>query len=80
MFAPTFCYDLDFPRSSGIRKGFILRRCAEILVLLSLQYCLSQQWMLPILRTFDRPLNQYSTLQNIERLLRLTLPNHLLNG
>jgi diacylglycerol O-acyltransferase-1 len=78
MFAPTLCYELNFPRSPCIRKGFILRRCGEILVLLSLQYCLGQQWMLPILRTLDRPLNQYSTLQNIERLLRLALPNHLL--
>ena len=49
----------------------------KYLVLLSLQYCLGQQWILPILRTLDRPLNQYSTLQNIERLLRLALPNHL---
>ncbi len=78
MFAPTLCYELNFPRSPHIRKGFILRRCGEILALLSLQYCLGQQWILPILRTLDRPLNQYSALQNIERLLRLSLPNHLL--
>ncbi|CAF0988267.1 unnamed protein product [Rotaria sordida] len=78
MFAPTLCYELNFTHSLRIRKGFILRRCMEILVLASLQYCLGQQWILPILRTIDRPLNQYSTLENIERLLRLALPNHLL--
>jgi diacylglycerol O-acyltransferase-1 len=78
MLAPTLCYELNFPRSPRIRTGFILRRCGEILVLLSLQYCLGQQWILPILRTLDRPLNHYSALQNIERLLRLALPNHLL--
>ncbi|UJR09781.1 hypothetical protein I4U23_014007 [Adineta vaga] len=78
MVAPTLCYELNFPRSPRIRKRFLLRRFGEILVLLSLQYCLGQQWILPILRTLDRPLNQYSTLQNIERLLRLSLPNHLL--
>ncbi|CAF1190651.1 unnamed protein product [Adineta steineri] len=78
MFAPTLCYELNFPRSPRIRIRFIIRRCGEILVLLSLQYCLGQQWILPILRTLDRPLNQYSALQNIERLLRLALPNHLL--
>lgn len=78
LFAPTLCYELNFPRSPRIRKVFLLRRIGEILVLLSLQYCLGQQWILPILRTLDRPLNQYSTLENIERLLRLSLPNHLL--
>jgi diacylglycerol O-acyltransferase-1 len=78
LFAPTLCYELNFPRSPRIRQGFLLRRCGEILVLLSLQYCLGQQWILPILRTLDRPLNQYSILENTERLLRLALPNHLL--
>lgn len=76
--APTLCYELNFPYSSTIRKGFLFRRIGEILVLSSLQFCLSQQWILPILSTLDRPLNHYSILENIERLLRLALPNHLL--
>jgi len=78
LFAPTLCYELNFPRSARIRKRFLLRRLGEILVLLSLQYCLGQQWILPILRKLDRPLSQYSVLENTERLLRLALPNHLL--
>ena len=78
MFAPTLCYELNFPRSTCIRKGFLCRRLGEIFVIGSLQYCLSQQWILPILRTLDRPLNQYSLLENTERLLRLALPNHLI--
>ncbi|CAF1616178.1 unnamed protein product, partial [Adineta ricciae] len=78
IFAPTLCYQLNFPRSPCIRKNFICRRFAEILIIFSLQYCLSQQWILPILRTLDRPLNQYSILENIERLLRLALPNHFI--
>jgi diacylglycerol O-acyltransferase-1 len=78
IFAPTLCYELNFPRSPRIRKSFLCRRFGEIFVISSLQYCLSQQWILPILRTLDRPLNQYSTLENIERLLRLALPNHLI--
>jgi diacylglycerol O-acyltransferase-1 len=78
IFAPTLCYELNFPRSPRIRKTFLCRRFGEILVICSLQYCLSQQWILPILRTLDRPLNQYSTLENTERILRLALPNHLI--
>ncbi|CAF4727878.1 unnamed protein product, partial [Rotaria magnacalcarata] len=61
-----------------IRKTFLCRRFGEILVISSLQYCLGQQWILPILRTLDRPLHHYSILENIERLLRLALPNHLI--
>jgi len=78
LFAPTLCYELNFPRSPRIRKRFLIRRFAEIFVICSLQYCLSQQWILPILRTLDRPLNEYTLLENIERLLRLALPNHLI--
>lgn len=78
LFAPTLCYELNFPRSARIRKRFIVRRLVEIIIICSLQYCLSQQWILPILRTLDRPLSQYSTLENVERLLRLALPNHLI--
>ena len=78
IFAPTLCYESNFPYSSTRRKGFLLRRVGEILVLLSLQFCLGQQWIFPILSTLDRPLNHYSALENIERLLRLALPNHLL--
>lgn len=78
LFAPTLCYELNFPRSPRIRKLFVLRRCIEILILCTLQFVLGQQWILPILRTLDRPLNQYSTLENVERLLRLALPNHLI--
>ena len=76
--APTLCYELNFARSTKIRKVFLLRRIGEILVLLSLQFCLGQQWILPILRTLDRPLSDYSLLENLERILRLALPNHLL--
>lgn len=76
--APTLCYELNFPRSPRIRKGFLVRRFAEIFFISSLQYCLSQQWILPILRTLDRPLNEYTLLENVERLLRLALPNHLI--
>lgn len=78
LLAPTLCYELNFPRTQRIRKIFLCRRFGEILVICSLQYCLSQQWILPILRTLDRPLHHYSILENTERLLRLALPNHLI--
>jgi len=28
--APTLCYEINFPRTKRIRKGFLIRRCLEI--------------------------------------------------
>lgn len=30
VFAPTLCYELNFPRSESIRMGFLLRRLFEM--------------------------------------------------
>lgn len=30
VFAPTLCYELNFPRSAKIRMGFLLRRLFEM--------------------------------------------------
>lgn len=30
VFAPTLCYELNFPRSPSIRLGFLLRRLCEM--------------------------------------------------
>lgn len=30
VFAPTLCYELNFPRSPNIRMGFLLRRLCEM--------------------------------------------------
>ncbi|CAF1656388.1 unnamed protein product, partial [Didymodactylos carnosus] len=76
--APTLCYELNYPRTRKIHKNFLARRLCEILFLSSLEYILVQQWIIPILRSIDRPLNELSTLTIIERLLRLAIPNHLI--
>lgn len=30
MFAPTLCYELNFPRTPSIRKTFVVKRIAEV--------------------------------------------------
>ncbi|TSK34780.1 Diacylglycerol O-acyltransferase 1 [Bagarius yarrelli] len=60
VFAPTLCYELNFPRSKSVRMGFLLRRLFEMLLLTQLLVGLTQQEM-----DFSRM---------IERLLRLALP------
>ena len=46
-FAPTLCYELNFPRSGRIRKTFLLRRALEVVVGFNLMLALVQQWIIP---------------------------------
>ncbi|KAH9361363.1 hypothetical protein HPB48_020257 [Haemaphysalis longicornis] len=50
IFAPTLCYELNFPRSSRIRKRFLFRRFLESLIL-----ALAQQWIVPIMENSLKP-------------------------
>ncbi|KAG8005303.1 Diacylglycerol O-acyltransferase 1 [Nibea albiflora] len=64
IFAPTLCYQLNFPRSPRIRKRFLMRRLFEMLFFMQLLVGLIQQEM-----DFSRM---------VERLLKLAVPNHLI--
>ena len=48
MAAPTLCYELNFPRTNRIRKGFLFRRCTEVVLLLIIITSLVQQWIYPL--------------------------------
>lgn len=77
-FAPTLCYELNFPRSKSVRMGFLLRRLFEMLLLTQLLVGLTQQWMVPVIQSSMKPLQEMDFSRMIERLLRLAVPNHLL--
>uniref|UniRef100_A0A8D0CP91 O-acyltransferase n=1 Tax=Sander lucioperca TaxID=283035 RepID=A0A8D0CP91_SANLU len=64
VFAPTLCYQLNFPRSPRIRIRFLMRRLFEMLFFMQLLVGLIQQEM-----DFSRM---------VERLLKLAVPNHLI--
>ncbi|XP_056119955.1 diacylglycerol O-acyltransferase 1b isoform X2 [Rhinichthys klamathensis goyatoka] len=78
VFAPTLCYELNFPRSESIRMGFLFRRLFEMFLLTQLLVGLTQQWMVPIIRSSMKPLQEMDYSRMTERLLRLAVPNHLL--
>ncbi|XP_071772902.1 diacylglycerol O-acyltransferase 1b [Centroberyx gerrardi] len=78
VFAPTLCYELNFPRSPTIRMSFLLRRLFEMLFFTQLLVGLTQQWMIPIIQSSMKPLEDMDLSRMIERLLRLAVPNHLL--
>ncbi|KAM9353105.1 diacylglycerol O-acyltransferase 1b [Symphorus nematophorus] len=78
VFAPTLCYELNFPRSPTIRMSFLLRRLFEMLFFTQLLVALTQQWMIPIIQSSMKPLEDMDLSRMTERLLRLAVPNHLL--
>ncbi|XP_041843461.1 diacylglycerol O-acyltransferase 1b [Melanotaenia boesemani] len=78
VFAPTLCYELNFPRSPEIRMKFLLRRLFEMLFFIQLLVGLTQQWMIPIIQSSMKPLEDMDLSRMTERLLRLAVPNHLL--
>uniref|UniRef100_A0A3B4XU11 O-acyltransferase n=1 Tax=Seriola lalandi dorsalis TaxID=1841481 RepID=A0A3B4XU11_SERLL len=52
VFAPTLCYELNFPRSPGIRMSFLLRRLFEMVR----KHLMSASWMIPIIQSSMKPL------------------------
>lgn len=78
IFAPTLCYELNFPRSPRIRKRFLLRRVLEMLFFIQLQVGLIQQWMVPTIQNSMKPFKDMDYSRIIERLLKLAVPNHLI--
>ncbi|CAM9150445.1 diacylglycerol O-acyltransferase 1 [Lampetra fluviatilis] len=78
VFAPTLCYELNFPRTSRIRKRFLLRRIFEMLFLMQLMLGFIQQWIVPSIRNSMKPLIEMDVSRVVERLLKLAVPNHLI--
>lgn len=78
MFAPTLCYELNFPRSLRIRKRFLLKRIVEMLFIIQLIGACVQQWVLPLVHNSMKPLTEMDGARVIERLLKLAIPNHFI--
>uniref|UniRef100_A0A4W6C2E3 O-acyltransferase n=1 Tax=Lates calcarifer TaxID=8187 RepID=A0A4W6C2E3_LATCA len=68
VFAPTLCYQLNFPRSPRIRKRFLMRRLFEMLFFMQLLVGLIQQWMVPTIQNSMKPF----------QVCILHVPNHLI--
>uniref|UniRef100_A0A0A9Z8M6 O-acyltransferase n=1 Tax=Lygus hesperus TaxID=30085 RepID=A0A0A9Z8M6_LYGHE len=77
IWAPTLCYELNFPRTDRIRKRFLLKRIIEVVVLFQLIACLFQQWIIPSVKNSLIPFSNMDVMKATERLLKLSIPNHL---
>jgi len=76
--APTLCYELNFPRTSRVRKLFLLRRVAEVIIGTNVTLALIQQWIIPSVVNSLIPFSNMDVFKATERLLKLSIPNHLL--
>ncbi|XP_028159246.1 diacylglycerol O-acyltransferase 1 isoform X2 [Ostrinia nubilalis] len=78
LFAPTLCYELNFPRTTRIRKRFLVKRLLEVMFGINLVLALFQQWMIPSVTNSVDPFSQMDPIKITERLLKLSVPNHLI--
>lgn len=75
--APTLCYELNFPKTSRIRKRFLLKRIIEVVLGIQLIFAVMQQYMVPSVKNSLIPFSNMDVTKATERLLKLAIPNHL---
>lgn len=73
LLAPTLCYELNFPRTTRIRKRFLLKRLVEVIVLVNVIMGLFQQWMIPSVKNSLIPFSNMDVAKTTERLLKLAV-------
>lgn len=73
LLAPTLCYELNFPRTSRIRKRFLIKRILEVVVGINIVMALFQQWMIPAAKNSLVPFSNMEFTKATERLLKLAV-------
>lgn len=71
--APTLCYELNFPRTTRIRKRFLLKRVLEVVFGVNVVMALFQQWIIPSVRNSLIPFSNMDVGLATERLLKLAV-------
>lgn len=73
LFTPTLCYELNFPRTTRIRKRFLLKRILEVVIGINVILGLFQQWMIPAVRNSLIPFSNMDVAKATERILKLAV-------
>jgi diacylglycerol O-acyltransferase 1 len=73
LLAPTLCYELNFPRTTRIRKRFLIKRLLEVVVGINIVMALFQQWMVPSVKNSLIPFSNMEFTKATERLLKLAV-------
>ncbi|CAI9100624.1 OLC1v1037757C1 [Oldenlandia corymbosa var. corymbosa] len=74
MVAPTLCYQTSYPRTTCIRKGWVVRQLIKLIIFTGLMGFIIEQYINPIVRNSQHPLKG-NFLYAIERVLKLSVPN-----
>ncbi|XP_020694007.1 diacylglycerol O-acyltransferase 1A isoform X3 [Dendrobium catenatum] len=71
--APTLCYQLSYPRSMCIRRGWLICQFIQLVIFTGFMGFIIEQYVNPIIKNSEHPLKG-NFLNAIERVLRLSLP------
>ncbi|KAI3754175.1 hypothetical protein L1987_53953 [Smallanthus sonchifolius] len=74
MVAPTLCYQRSYPRTTCIRKSWVLRQTIKFIIFTGVMGFIIEQYINPIVRNSRHPLKG-DFLYAIERVLKLSVPN-----
>lgn len=80
MLAPTLCYELNFPRTTRIRKRFVVKRLVEVIVFVNVIMGIFQQWMIPSVKNSLIPFSNMDVAKTTERLLKLAVSSNLFSS
>ncbi|XP_010925472.1 diacylglycerol O-acyltransferase 1-2 isoform X2 [Elaeis guineensis] len=73
MVAPTLCYQPNYPRTTCIRKGWVIRQLVKLVIFTGLMGFIIEQYINPIVQNSQHPLKG-NFLNAIERVLKLSVP------
>ncbi|KAL1547786.1 Diacylglycerol O-acyltransferase 1 [Salvia divinorum] len=74
MVAPTLCYQPSYPRTSCIRKGWVVRQLIKLVIFTGFMGFIIEQYINPIVQNSQHPLKG-NLLYAVERVLKLSVPN-----
>ncbi|XP_010242272.1 PREDICTED: diacylglycerol O-acyltransferase 1 isoform X2 [Nelumbo nucifera] len=76
MVAPTLCYQPSYPRTTCIRKGWVIRQLVKLVIFTGVMGFIIEQYINPIIQNSQHPLKG-NLLYAIERVLKLSVPTLL---
>ncbi|XP_038695741.1 diacylglycerol O-acyltransferase 1-like isoform X2 [Tripterygium wilfordii] len=72
--APTLCYQISYPRTPYVRKGWVVRQFVKLIIFTGLMGFIIEQYINPIVQNSQHPLKG-NLLYAVERVLKLSVPN-----